>query len=99
MDRPRPSPDASLPEASDRARGDGAYGRPVIRGSRLIDGTGALQFNEEARALKRTGGIDHTIKGGILFDAEQLLEDVGQMMREAKRKARMAPDADLESIQ
>ena len=66
---------------------------------KVLYGTGALQFNKEARALERAGGVDHTIKDGIVFDAEQLLEDVEEMVRQAKQEAGMAPDAELELTQ
>lgn len=59
-------------------------------------GTGALRFNKETRELERAGGIDYTIKDGIVFDAEQLLKDVAQIVREAKKEAGMSPDANLE---
>lgn len=66
---------------------------------KVLYGTGALRFNKESRTLERAGGIDYTIKDGIVFDAEQLLEDVAQMVREAKREAGMDPDAELELTQ
>jgi len=66
---------------------------------KVLYGTGALRFNKEARALERAGGVDYTIKDGLVFDAEQLLEDVGQMVREAKQEAGMNPDAELELTQ
>jgi imidazolonepropionase-like amidohydrolase len=66
---------------------------------KVLYGTGALRFNKETRELERAGGIDYTIKDGIVYDAEQLLQDVEQMVRAAKKEAGMAPDADLELTQ
>jgi hypothetical protein len=66
---------------------------------KVLYGTGALRFNKEARTLERAGGVDYTIKDGIVFDAEQLLKDVEEMVREAKQEAGMAPDAELELTQ
>jgi hypothetical protein len=66
---------------------------------KVLYGTGALRFNKEARTLERAGGVDYTIKDGIVFDAEQLLKDVEDMVRQAKRDAGMAPDAELELTQ
>jgi len=63
---------------------------------KVLYGTEALRFDKDDRELERVGGIDYTIKDGIVFDAETLLEDVAQMVREAKRESGMAPDADLE---
>jgi len=45
---------ASLPEAPERARGEGPYDRLVIRGATLIDGTGAPP----------RGPVDIVIEGG-----------------------------------
>ena len=66
---------------------------------KVLYGTQALRFNKETRELERVGGIDYTIKDGIVYDAEQLLNDVAQMVRAAKKEAGMAPDADLELTQ
>jgi hypothetical protein len=63
---------------------------------KVLYGTKALKFNKDTRELRRVGGVDYTIKDGIVFDAERLLQDVAQMVRTAKEDAGMAPDADLE---
>jgi len=63
---------------------------------KVLYGTGTLRFNKETRELERDGGVQYTIKDGIVFDARQLLKDVEQMVRQAKEEADMAPDADLE---
>ncbi len=63
---------------------------------KVLYGTGALRFNKDTRELERVGGVDHTIKDGIVFDAERLLRDVEEMVRAAKTEAGMAPDANLE---
>ena len=63
---------------------------------KVLYGTQALRFDKDDRALERVGGVDYTIKDGIVFDADTLLRDVAQMVREAKTEAGMAPDADLE---
>jgi imidazolonepropionase-like amidohydrolase len=66
---------------------------------KVLYGTQALRFDKDDRALERVGGVDYTIKDGIVFDADTLLQDVAQMVREAKTEAGMAPDADLELTQ
>ncbi|MFB6098291.1 MAG: amidohydrolase family protein, partial [Salinibacter sp.] len=66
---------------------------------KVLYGTKALKFNKDTRKLERVGGIDYTIKDGIVYDAERLLQDVAQMVREAKKEAGMAPNADLELTQ
>jgi len=66
---------------------------------KVLYGTGALRFDKESRELERAGGVKYTIKDGIVYDARQLLEDVEQMVRQAKEEAGMAPDAPLELTQ
>ena len=39
------------------------------------------------REVERVGGITYTIKDGIVYDAQQLLEDVREMVREAKERS------------
>ena len=48
-------------------------------------GTGAIKLDSENKPT-RVGGIKYTIKDGIIFDAKQLLKDVEEMVREAKKR-------------
>jgi hypothetical protein len=66
---------------------------------KVLYGTKALRFNKETRTLERVGGVDYTVKDGIVYDAKKLLNDVEQMVRKAKKEAGMAPNADLELTQ
>jgi imidazolonepropionase-like amidohydrolase len=66
---------------------------------KVLYGTGALHFNKNTRELERVGGVDYTIKDGIVYDAERLLQDVEEMVRAAKEEAGMTPDSDLELTQ
>lgn len=50
---------------------------------KVLYGTGAIQVNDENEAV-RVGGIKYTIKNGIIYDAQQLLKDVEQIVDEAK---------------
>ena len=52
---------------------------------KVLYGTGAVKLNDETGEVERVGGIDYTIKDGIVYDARQLLEDVRQMVAEAKQ--------------
>jgi hypothetical protein len=52
---------------------------------KVLYGTGAIRVNEHNEAV-RVGGVKYTIKDGIVFDARQLLNDVEEMVREAKEK-------------
>ncbi len=50
---------------------------------KVLYGTGAIRVNENNEAV-RVGGINYTIKDGIIYDAKQLLRDVKEMVEEAK---------------
>ncbi|MEQ8240555.1 MAG: amidohydrolase family protein [Cyclobacteriaceae bacterium] len=46
-------------------------------------GTGAIKLQDD-NSIVRLGGIDYTIKDGIIYDAKLLLKDVREMVLEAK---------------
>ena len=76
--------------------------RNPLENLKVLYGTGALYFNKDTRTLERAGGVQFTIKDGVVYDATTLLDDVAEMVREAKKEAGMAPDAPLgltESLQ
>lgn len=50
---------------------------------KVLYGTGAVHVNEENEA-ERLGGIKYTIKDGVVYDAQQLLQDVAEMVEEVK---------------
>lgn len=50
---------------------------------KVLYGTGAIRVNENNEVV-RVGGIKYTIKGGIIYDAVELLNDVERMVQEAK---------------
>ena len=52
---------------------------------KVLYGTGAIRVNEN-NEVERAGGIKYTIKDGIVYDAQQLLEDVKQMVEQAKEE-------------
>lgn len=54
---------------------------------KVLYGTGTPRLNDETAEVERVGGITYTIKDGIVYDAQQLLEDVREMVREAKERA------------
>jgi cytosine/adenosine deaminase-related metal-dependent hydrolase len=62
---------------------------------KVLYGTGTLRLNDQTGKVERVGGVRWTIKDGIVYDARQLLDDVATMVRDAKVKAGMAPDAPL----
>ena len=53
---------------------------------KVLYGTGAVKLNDETREPERVGGVRYTIKDGIVYDAEQLREDVKAMVRRQKEE-------------
>lgn len=51
---------------------------------KVLYGTGAIRLDEDNQVY-RAGGVAYTIKDGIVFDAKALLEDVAEMVKEAKK--------------
>jgi len=51
---------------------------------KVLYGTGAVRLDDETGEVERVGGIEYTIKDGIVYDARQLLADVREMVRQAK---------------
>ena len=51
---------------------------------KVLYGNGAWRLNDETGENERVGGIKYTIKDGIVYDAQQLLADVREMVREQK---------------
>ena len=43
-----------------------------------------MYLDRETGELIRIGGVNYTIKDGIVFDAKELLSDVEKMVRAAK---------------
>jgi imidazolonepropionase-like amidohydrolase len=56
-----------------------------LRNFKVLYGTGHFQLDENNQATYK-GGVDYTIKDGIVYDAKALLEDVKAMVTEAKNK-------------
>ena len=50
---------------------------------KVLYGTGAIRLDED-NVPQRVGGVELTIKDGIVFDAKALLADVRRMVRDAK---------------
>jgi N-acetylglucosamine kinase-like BadF-type ATPase len=51
---------------------------------KVLYGTGAIKLNDESGELERVGGVNYTIKDGIIFDAKALLNDVKNMVDKQK---------------
>ncbi|MGA9269805.1 MAG: amidohydrolase family protein [Lutimonas sp.] len=52
---------------------------------KVLYGTGAIKLTEDNEVV-RVGGVKYTIKDGIVYDSKKLLEEVRDMVREAKVK-------------
>src|SRR6056297_3783379 len=52
---------------------------------KVLYGTGAIRVNEN-NEVERAGGIKYTIKDGIVYDAQQLLNDIKLMVEQAKEE-------------
>ena len=51
---------------------------------KVLYGTGTPRIDMETGETSRVGGIKYTIKDGIVYDAQQMLADVREMVRKAK---------------
>ena len=70
----------------------------LVRGNplanlKLLFGTGTIRLDDDDR-VEQVGGVDYTIKDGIVYDAAALRADVRAMVREAKA-ARGLPDGPM----
>ncbi|MBK8699714.1 MAG: amidohydrolase family protein [Saprospiraceae bacterium] len=52
---------------------------------KYLFGTGTIKINDKNEEVM-AGGIDYTIKDGIIYDARKLLEDVKEMVKKAKEE-------------
>lgn len=57
-----------------------------LRNFKVLYGTGHFQLSEDNKPM-RTDGIKYTIKDGIVYDSQELLEDVRRLVAEAKAEA------------
>ena len=55
-----------------------------LQNFKVLYGTGTPRIDMETGETSRVGGIKFTIKDGIVYDAQQLLADVREMVRQAK---------------
>ena len=55
-----------------------------LENMKVLYGTGAIKLNDESGEVERVGGVNYTIKDGIIFDAKALLNDVKNMVDKQK---------------
>ncbi|MCV6628316.1 MAG: amidohydrolase family protein [Flavobacteriaceae bacterium] len=56
-----------------------------LKNLKVLYGTGAIKLTKDNKVI-RHGGVKYTIKDGIVYDAKKLLDEVKQMVDEAKKK-------------
>ena len=52
---------------------------------KVLYGTGAIKLTEDNEVV-RVGGVKHTIRQGVIYDAKKLLSEVKEMVNKAKEK-------------
>lgn len=57
-----------------------------LKNLKSLYGTGAIKLTDD-NEIVRVGGVKYTIKDGIVYDAKELLEDVRDMVNEAKEES------------
>lgn len=55
-----------------------------LQNLKVLYGTGAIKLTEDNEVV-RVGGVRYTIKDGIIYDARALLQDVADMVEQAKK--------------
>ncbi|MEM9894763.1 MAG: amidohydrolase family protein [Bacteroidota bacterium] len=54
-----------------------------LQNLKVLYGTGAIKLTED-NEITRAGGVNYTIKDGIIYDAKKLLSDVREIVKKAK---------------
>lgn len=52
---------------------------------KVLYGTGAIHLNDK-NEVERVGGVNYTVKDGVVYDAKKLLADVRKLVADAKQK-------------
>ena len=68
-------------------------GENPLANLKVLYGTGAVKLNDKTGEVERVGGVEYTIKDGIVYDAKALLKDVEKMVD--KQKAGLPTDTKL----
>ena len=56
-----------------------------LKNLKVLYGTGAIKLNNKNEVV-RVGGVKYTIKDGIIYDSKMLLNQVKEMVIQAKEK-------------
>jgi adenine deaminase len=57
-----------------------------LQNLKVLYATGAVRLNDQTGKAERVGGVEYTIKDGIVYDAKQLLRDVEIMVQKQKKE-------------
>ena len=57
-----------------------------VENLKVLYATGAVRLNDQTGEVERVGGVKFTIKDGIVYDAQRLLDDVRKMVKKQKRE-------------
>lgn len=68
-------------------------GENPLQDLKTLYGTGTPRLNEETGDIVRTGGVQWTIRNGVVYDAKRLLADVAEMVQ-AQKSAGACGDVD-----
>jgi len=71
-------------------------GENPLANLKVLYPTGWMRLNDETGKVERVGGIQYTIKDGIVFDSKKLLADVAAMV--AKQKAALKGPVTLQGV-
>ena len=61
-------------------------GENPIENLKVLYGTGAIRLNDQTAEADIVGGVEYTIKDGIIYDAKELLKDVELMVEKQKQE-------------
>lgn len=57
-----------------------------LQNFKVLYGTGAVRLNDDTGKPERVGGVELTIKDGIVYNAKKLLQDVADMVEKQKKE-------------
>lgn len=72
-------------------------GENPLHNLKVLYGTEAIKLNDQTGKPERVGGVEYTIKDGIVYDAKALLKDVEDMV--TKQKSSLPADTKVKTQQ
>jgi imidazolonepropionase-like amidohydrolase len=72
-------------------------GENPLHNLKVLYGTGAIKLNDQTGKPERVGGVEYTIKDGIVYDSKALLKDVEDMV--TKQKSSLPADTKVKTQQ